>query len=147
MSDKRFDINWNDSELRTLDVPSQGYNNRVYKSQSLPEAPDYTPANYDYKFLKSALSVKDLVLFQQGRQAANDAGHTAFNVMGYDELRRYVLPIQEHLVEIGYLDEGDADGIMGPKTEGAIKRYEFNKPGMIEEAFFKLKQSDLNIFD
>jgi len=67
--------------------------------------------------------------------------------MGFDELRGYVYPIQRHLIEIGYLDEGDDDGIMGPRTEGAIKRYEYNKPGPMEEAWHSIKQMDFNPFD
>ena len=67
--------------------------------------------------------------------------------MGYDELRGYVYPIQRHLIEIGYLDEGDDDGIMGPKTEGAIKRYDFNRPSIFEEEWHGIKNMDMNLFD
>jgi len=127
--------------------PKTGYQNKVYKSKSLPKAPDYTPDDYDYDFLKDAVAVKDLVISQQNKQATNAAGHTAFPTIGYDELSRYVYPIQRHLIEIGYLDKGDDNGILGPRTEGAIKRYEYNKPGQIEEIWHGIKKMDFNPFD
>ena len=126
---------------------SYGYHNKVYKSKSLPVATDYTPDTYDYDFAADAVAVKNLVHFQEGRLATNKAGHTAYDVMGYDELMGYIYPIQEHLVKIGYLDEGDVDGIMGPKTEGAIKRYDYNKPGYMEEMWHGIKKMDFNPFD
>ena len=126
---------------------SYGYNNKVYKSKTLPKAPDYSPDTYDYDFAKDAIAVKNLVMHNQARTASNQAGHTGFPIMGYDELRGYVYPIQKHLIAIGYLDEGDDDGIMGPKTEGAIKRYDFNRPSIFEEAWHGIKNMDMNPFD
>ena len=118
---------------------SYGYNNKVYKSKSLPKAPDYTPDTYDYDFAKDAVAVKNLVLFNEYKEATNDAGHTDFPTMDYVQLRSYILPIQEHLVKIGYLEQEDVDGIMGPKTEGAIKRYDYNKPSTVEEMWHGIK--------
>ena len=118
---------------------SYGYNNKVYKYKSLPKAPDYTPDTYDYDFAKDAVAVKNLVLFNEYKEATNDAGHTDFPTMDYVQLRSYILPIQEHLVKIGYLEQEDVDGIMGPKTEGAIKRYDYNKPSTVEEMWHGIK--------
>jgi len=152
MDDEKYISRLRDDRIKEHNIdgytpPKSGYQNRVYKSKSLPKAPDYTPDTYDYEFYKDAVAVKDLILFQQARQASNEAGHTAFPTMGYGELMQYVVPIQEHLVKIGYLDEGDVDGVMGPNTEGAIKRYEYNKPGQLEEMWHGIKKMDFNPFD
>ena len=150
--DKRYTHKLRDDRIKEMNIDgyitsSQPYSNRVYKSKTLPKAPNYTPDNYDYRFIKEAIAVKDLVIGQQNRQRSNEAGHTAFNVMGYDQMINYVLPIQRHLIEIGYLEKGSDDGIMGPKTEGAIKRYDYNRPSVIEEAWYGIKNMDINPFD
>ena len=116
-----------------------GWRNKVYKNPNLPTAPDYTPETYDYDFAKDAVAVKNLVLFNEYKEATTDAGHTDFPTMDYVQLRSYILPIQEHLVKIGYLEQEDVDGIMGPKTEGAIKRYDYNKPSTVEEMWHGIK--------
>ena len=130
-------------------LSQQGYNSRVYYSKSLPskEAPNYNPDTYDYKFMKEAVNVKDLVLGMEFFTQTNQNGYTNKPVLTYEQLAKYVIPIQEHLIKIGYLDKGDDDGVMGPNTQGAIKRYELNKPGIIEEAWHGIKKIDMNIFD
>ena len=130
-------------------VSSHGYNSNVYFSKSLPkgEGPEYTPDDYDYKFLEDATLVKDLVIGEQNRAAWEESGVASLPYLSYEEMIKYVVPIQKHLIKIGYLDKGDDDGIMGPKTEGAIKRYEYNKPSMYEEAWHYVKNMDLNPFD
>ena len=150
--DKRYTKKLRDDRVKGVNVGGyttapQGYKNRVYKSKSLPEAPNYTPDTYDYEFLEEATAVKDFIFLQQNRAESNRAGHTAYDIKPYDQTMNFVLPIQKHLIEIGYLDKGDDDGILGPKTEGAIKRYEYNRPGMIEEAWYNIKNMDMNPFD
>ena len=130
-------------------VSPHGWNSAVYFSKSLPqgESTEYTPDNYDYKFLEDATLVKDLVMGEQNRAAWEESGVASLPYLQYEEMIGYVAPIQEHLIKIGYLDKGDADGIMGPKTEGAIKRYALNKPSMYDEAWHYVKNMDLNPFD
>tara|TARA_R100000234_G_scaffold68078_1_gene41640 strand:+ start:251 stop:709 length:459 start_codon:yes stop_codon:yes gene_type:complete len=152
MADEKYVSKLRDDRIKEHNIDGYtplkyGYNNKVYKSKTLPKAPDYTPDTYDYDFAEDAIAVKNLVFFQQDRQASNAAGHTAFPTMGYDELKQYVIPIQEHLVKIGYLEEGDVDGFMGPRTEGAIKRYEYNKPTALEEVWHSMKNMDFNFFE
>ena len=44
-----------------------------------------------------------------------------------------VIKLQEHLFEIGYLDNlSDIDGQYGPVTKGAAHRYSLNKPGLLD---------------
>ena len=152
MDDEKYVSRIRDNRIKEHNIdghisPSGGYQNKVYKSKKLPVAPDYTPDTYDYEFAKDAIAVKDLVIFNQGRQESNSYGNTSLPSMSYDELSKYVFPIQQHLIKIGYLEKGDADGIMGPRTEGAIKRYEYNKPGQIEEMWHGIKKMDFNPFD
>ena len=130
-------------------VSSHGWNSAVYYSKSLPQGkgPEFTPDNYDYKFLEDATLVKDFVLGQQNRAKWDEEGLASLPYIEYEEMIKYVSPIQKHLIKIGYLDKGDDDGIMGPKTEGAIKRYTLNKPNMFEEVWHDIKKLDINPFD
>ena len=80
--DKRYTHKLRDDRIKEMNIDgyitsSQPYSNRVYKSKTLPKAPNYTPDNYDYRFIKEAIAVKDLVIGQQNRQRSNEAGHTA----------------------------------------------------------------------
>jgi|7_EtaG_2_1085326.scaffolds.fasta_scaffold02625_8 hypothetical protein len=130
------------------DPGNYGYNHRVYYSKALPNGSDlnFNPNTYDYQFLEAAVKIKNIVHNNQSTQMAVQSGLTAKRYLSYEEMMPYVYPIQEYLIGIGFLDEGDADGIMGPKTEGAIKRYEYNKPGIIEETWHSIKNMDLNLF-
>ena len=119
------------------------------------QVPDFVQADHPlfvnflkdyYQFLEAAVKIKNIVHNNQSTQMAVQSGLTAKSYLSYEEMMPYVYPIQEYLIGIGFLDEGDDDGIMGSKTEGAIKRYEYNKPGIIEETWHSIKNMYLNLF-
>ena len=130
-------------------VRDMGWNAKLHYSKSLPkgEAPDYSPDTYNYELLDCMLLVKVMILTNQAWDASNKAGWTNREVKGYDAYMGYVSLMQKELIKIGYLDPGEDDGIMGPKTEGAMKRYAYNKPNWAEETWHSIKNLDLNLFD
>lgn len=144
------DSSMKDRNIKGIPVIDYGWSSKVYYSKTLPKgkAPDYTPSDYNYKLLDDMLLVKDFILANQAKAVTNKHGHTNYQrVKGYDEFGFYVIPIQKELIKMGYLDPGDDDGIFGKKTEGAIKRYNYNKPTWTEEAWHWIKGYDTNLYD
>ena len=135
----------------TPKAPSYGWSAKVHYSDTLPygEGDQFSIETYDYELLNKFMKVKDFALhernkFQVSPNWYNDEKKEWLN---YDQQKPFIVPIQQELIKIGYLDPGDDDGIYGPKTEGAIKRYAMNKPSMFEEAWNFVKKLDINPFD
>jgi len=59
-----------------------------------------------------------------------------------------MLKVQRKLISLGYLDPGEDDGFKGPRTLGAIKRYNFNtSDDRIWDSMNELKDNFLDFFD
>ena len=132
------------------EISMAGWSSQVHYSKSLPqgEGGNFSPETYDYDLLKSFLAVKDYALEERVKYQSSPHWFTTEKKDwdSYEDQKPVILPVQLKLIEMGYLDPGDDDGIFGPKTEGAIKRYAVNKPNIFEEAWNIVKNFDLNMF-
>ena len=93
--------------------------------------------------MKKGLSIAVCIMTAVSMSVSSFAMETMKRGSRGDDVRE----VQEMLVSMGYLEEGGADGIFGPKTEGAVLAYQqenaLDATGMVGEATLNaLKNSD-----
>ena len=121
-----------------------GYGAKTYFSIQKPQGTeqDFTPDTYDYDLSTRFMEVEryvDTQAYLKSKGQPYDDSETQ---------RQYVIPIQEELLAMGYLDtKNEVDGYIGPKTSGAMRRYLLNAPSITEEAWHTIKSFAKDLFE